>query len=162
MAYFTCGLNFKYFNNFFVFSLLGISLSASIAFFSLYFEKRSRRNLIILIIYIISFVASFVFSIFCNVDYVVYSSMVIVLIAYFSPFKTIKTKNKRQDLIVFGFLSVLVILLIFCGPFWKALPSIFYNIQFSWRLFGFLGLFLAIFLGILFSILEKRMMIVAR
>lgn len=162
MAYFTCGLNFKYFNNFFIFSLLGISLSASIAFLSLYFEKRSRRNLIILVIFIISFVASFVFSFFCNVDYVVYSSMVIVLIAYFSPFKTIKAKNKWQDLIVFGFLSVLVILLIFCGQIWKALPSIFYNIQFSWRLFGFLGLFLAIFIGILFSILEKRMMIVAR
>lgn len=48
---------------------------------------------------------------------------------------------------------------------WAILESFtinFYNIQFSWRLFGFLGLFLAIFIGILFSILEKRMMILAR
>lgn len=43
MAYFICGLNFKYLNNFFVFSLLGIFLSASIAFSSLYFEKEVKE-----------------------------------------------------------------------------------------------------------------------
>lgn len=162
MAYFTCGLNFKYLNNLFIFSLLGISLSATIAFLSLYFEKRSKRNLILTIIFGLSFIASFVLSFFYYIDYVVYTSIIIVLIAYFVPFKAIKSKNKWQDLIIFGFLSLLTIMLIFWGSFWKILPSIFYNIQFSWRLFGFLGLFLAIFLGILFSVLEKRMLIIAR
>lgn len=162
MAYFTCGLNFKYLNNLFIFSLLGISLSATIAFLSLYFEKRSKRNLILLVIFSLSFIASFVLSFFYYIDYVVYTSIIIVLIAYFVPFKAIKSKNKWQDLIIFGVLSLLTIMLIFWGSFWKILPSIFYNIQFSWRLFGFLGLFLAVFIGILFSTLEKRMLIIAR
>ena len=162
MAYFTCGLNFKYLNNLFIFSLLGISLSASIAFLSLYFEKRSKRNLILSLIFSLSFITAFVLSFFYYIDYVVYTSIIIVLIAYFVPFKMIKSKNKWQDLIIFGVLSILAILLIFCGFFWKILPSIFYNIQFSWRLFGFLGFFLAIFIGILFSTLEKKMLILAR
>lgn len=162
MAYFTCGLNFKYLNNLFIFSLLGISLSASIAFLSLYFEKRSKRNLILSLIFSLFFITAFVLSFFYYIDYVVYTSIIIVLIAYFVPFKMIKAKNKWQDLIIFGVLSILAILLIFCGFFWKILPSIFYNIQFSWRLFGFLGFFLAIFIGILFSTLEKKMMILAR
>ena len=154
IAYYQCGLNFRYQSNLLFACLLGLSLSFLIYFFNLYFFKRQKRYFVTVIISFICFICCLIFSIFSNVDYVVYLSLIIVPLAFFIPLKGINQKILKKDIIAFLTLTILTLILIFCGNAWKILPTIFYNIQFTWRLFGFLGFFMAASISIGFSTLN--------
>lgn len=155
-AYFESGLNFKYLNNLILFLAIAIILGALAFFFNLYYKKRKLRYLTFMIAFLIAFIAIIITSFFFEIDYIIYTSLIFLPIFYFFPFKYKKTSFKYNELISFSCLSIIAVILIFVGYVWKILPQIFYNIQFSWRLFGFLGFFLGMSIGHLCSLVEIK------
>lgn len=60
---------------------------------------------------------------------------------------------------IYKFFLVLIFVLIFCVVFpfiWKVLPGVFCNIQFPWRLLGFVQFFTAFVAGVNFNILLNK------
>lgn len=75
-----------------------------------------------------------------------------------NPFKTMAKKPSFYYVVV----SIIVLLLLLYVPgLWKALPSFFYNIQFPYRLYGLLSLFLALLLMLLYKAMPKKKALVS-
>lgn len=156
MAYYNCGLSFCFATNLTFFILMSLSLSLALEFAIIYLKEKNNKHLIMFILCLVAFLGSFISSFFVYVSNIIYYSLLLVVVAYFIPFKSSNIKINKMEIYAFGVLSLISFILIIWGDIWRILPSVFYNIQFTWRLFGFLSLFLAVFIGICFALVEDK------
>lgn len=154
---------FYHVNDNYLFDIMFFLLLAApflIEFLLFHFLRKSKKlflglsvlNGLLLITFII-------FATFKHISPMIYALLVTIICGTLLSLKTIKEKKNHLkarllDLICFLFLTVLTIILILQVDLWKFLPSFLYNVQFPWRLWSFVGFFIAVFIGLFILVID--------
>lgn len=115
-------------------------------------DKNKYRNIIFLCVYGIS---SLICALLLNSFYVIIAFFISLTIMYFISNETnyIVQKSVKKTLLILLLTSVALLVIL---PIWIILPSIFKNIQFIWRMWGFICIFVSILAPILLQRLLKN------
>lgn len=148
-AFLCGGLHSKYAEMFLYYTMLS-GLSFGAYWFVKKLIKTKDKNWIYLIVaFVVGMLFCISFMIVNKVSYILYIAVLLTFGIYLIPYKKVKGVNSLKTLISFAVMFLMLIVMIFWGSIWKIIPSALYSIQFPWRLWAFVGFFIAMILGIL-------------
>lgn len=115
-----------------------------------------QKNKLILLLPILGIAITLAWAVKNNINTILLFAILIEGIIILIPHNDQKTQINYY--ILLPFITLLIISFILCtnANIWKIMPTFLYNIQFSWRLWVFVGLFLAIIIALIYDLIISK------